>query len=272
MEQSRSARLPADRPCQGSAGYGPVGIQAHAEDSKPAAAAPAGSAGSSGDNYTYRAVPYNVLPIAGPIQVSNQGVISNPTGPGASAACPSGQTGYFVYDTQGYSKGMICVPSPTDNLPPATSPEIALAEQASSSQPWPSLTMGINPGIGLTGMPSWFWLAGGSASILDATASSGPLTITVRAKLAGITWMFGDGAGYDSQDLGHAYPAPSEIQHTYQTDTYGRQAGYTVSGVLRYAVTYSVNGGPWATLGVKVRAFNQQYIVNQLQPEAVGLK
>jgi hypothetical protein len=35
-------------------------------------------------------------------------------------------------------------------------------------------------------------------------------------------------------------------------------------------VTYSVNGGPWNTLGVKTRPFSQQYLVYQLQPEAVA--
>ncbi len=104
----------------------------------------------------------------------------------------------------------------------------------------------------------------------DATASSGPLTVTVRARLAGVTWEFGDGSGYDSSDLGQAYPAQSDIRHIYQTETYGLRAGYTATGILRYLVNYSVNGGPRTTLGVKTRAFNQQYFVYQLQPEAVS--
>ena len=40
--------------------------------------------------------------------------------------------------------------------------------------------------------------------------------------------------------------------------------------ILRYLVTYSVNSGPWMTLGVKTRPLSQQYLVYQLQPEAVA--
>ena len=255
---------------QGVASYDSSGIQAGAHSlptGPPTGDQPAGT--YNGPVYIYRPVPYNAIPDSGPIIVNSQGVISNPTGPGSHSACPNGQTGYYVYDSLGYSLGMVCVANPTDSLPPATSPEIVLAEQASSHQPWPTLTLSINPGVGLTGMSSWFWLAGASPSVPDATASAGPLTVTVRARLAGVTWEFGDGMGYDSADLGRAYPTPSDVQHVYQTDTYGLQAGYTVSGILRYLVTYSVNGGPWTTLGVKTKAFSQQYSVFQAQPQAV---
>ena len=255
---------------QGAASYDSGGIQAGAQSQTTAAPTAEQPAAYNGPVYTYRPVPYNAIPAVGPIQANSQGVISNPTGPGAQSACPNGQTGYNVYDSQGNSLGMVCVANPSDNLPPPNSPEIALAEQASSHQPWPALTLGINPGVGLTGMSSWFWLAGAGPSVPDATASAGPLTVTVRARLAGVTWEFGDGMGYDSADFGRAFPAPSNVQHVYQTDTYGLQAGYTVSGILRYLVTYSVNGGPWTTLGVKTKAFSQQYPVFQAQPQAVA--
>jgi len=255
---------------QGSASYDSSGTQASVASQPKAPAPQSGGVALTGPTYTYRPVPYNAIPDSGPLSANSQGVISNPTGPGAQSACPNGQTGYYVYDSQGNPLGMVCVANPTDNLPPPTSPEIALAEQASSHQPWPALTLGISPGVGLTGMSSWFWLAGASPSVPEATASSGPLTVTVRARLAGVTWEFGDGMGYDSADFGRAYPAPSNVQHVYQTDTYGLQTGYTVSSILRYLVTYSVNGGPWTTLGVKTKAFSQQYPVFQAQPQAVA--
>jgi len=247
---------------QGSAGYDPNGITAAASSH------PSGTdTTSSGPNYTYRPVPYNSIPAPG-IQ-NNNGTLSNPNQGLSAPACPGGQTGYYVYDSQGSSLGIVCVPNPTDSLLPPTTPEIALADQASSRQPWPTLTLGINPSIGLTGLPSWFWLSG-SAAMPDAVASSGPLTVRVRARLAGVSWEFGDGLGYDSQDLGEAYPAQSDVQHLYQTDTYRLSSGYSVVAVLRYLVTYSVNGGPWMTLGVKTRPLSQQYLVYQLQPEAVA--
>src|SRR6266566_5948593 len=247
---------------QGSAGYDPNGITAPAS-TKPTATGTTSTAPS----YTYRPVPGNSVPGSCPTQ--NNGLISNPCAQLPVSACPSAQTGYYVYDSNGNALGLICVPNPTDSLLPPTTPEIALADEASSRQPWPAVRLGINPRAGLTGLPSWFWLSGG-ATMPDAVASSGPLTVRVRARLAGVSWEFGDGLGVDSVDLGQSYPAQSDIQHLYQTDTYRLANGYRVVAILRYLVTYSVNGGSWNTLGVKTRPFSQQYLVFQLQPEAVA--
>ena len=248
---------------KGSAGYDPNGITATASTQ------PSGP-GTTGTEptYNYRPVPYNAAPGSCPTTQTN-GTVSNPCAQIPVSVCPAGQTGYYVYDSNGNSLGIVCVPNPTDSLLPSTTPELALANEASSRQPWPVLRLGINPSVGLTGLPSWYWLSG-SSSMADAVASSGPLTVSVRARLEGISWEFGDGLGYDSLDLGQAYPAQSDIQHLYQTDTYRVTNGYTVMAILRYLVTYSVNNGPWKTLGVKTRPISQQYLVYQLQPEAVA--
>ena len=248
---------------KGSAGYDPNGITATASTQ------PSGPGTTSTEpTYNYRPVPYNAAPGSCPTTQTN-GTISNPCSQIPAPVCPAGQTGYYVYDSNGNSLGIVCVPNPTDSLLPSTTPELALANEASSRQPWPVLRFGVNPSVGLTGLPSWFWLSG-SASMADAVASSGPLTVSVRARLEGISWEFGDGLGYASLDLGQAYPAQSDIQHLYQTDTYRVTNGYTVIAILRYLVTYSVNNGPWKTLGVKTRPISQQYVVYQLQPEAVA--
>jgi len=248
---------------QGSAGYDPNGITATASTQ------PTGSGTTStAPSYTYRPVPGNSVPGSCPT-TQNNGQISNPCAQLPVSACPSAQTGYYVYDPNGNALGLVCVPNPTDSLLPPTTPEIALADEASSRQQWPVLRLGINPSAGLTGLPSWFWLSG-TASMEDAVASSGPLTVRVRARLEGVSWEFGDGLGYDSLDLGQPYPAQSDIQHLYQTDTYRLTNGYRVIAILRYLVTYSVNGGVWNALGVKTRPISQQYLVYQLQPEAVA--
>src|SRR5438132_1559741 len=233
-----------------------------------AATQPTGSGTTSAaPSYVYRTVPGNSVPGACPTQ--NTGLISNPCAGLPTSACPPAQTGYYVYDSNGNALGLVCVPNPADSLLPPTTPEIALADQASSRQPWPALALGITPRAGLTGLPSWFRLSG-SAAMPDAVASSGPLTVRVQARLAGVSWEFGDGLGFDSVDLGQSYPVQSDIQHLYQTDTYRLANGYRVVAILRYLVTYSVNGGSWNTLGVKTRPFSQQYLVYQLQPEAVA--
>ena len=250
---------------QGAASYGPPGTQATADSqaNQPQILVP--TAGGASD-YTFRPVPDNQLPVVPPLVANSAGTISVPQ-VGTQNACPPGQTGYLVYGSGGNTPfGVICVPSGQ----PVNSPEVSLAQKASSSQPWPNLALGVNPVTGLTGLASWFWLGGGSASMSDATASSGPLTVAVHASLIGATWDFGDGSRSDSGDLGQAYPAGSDVQHVYQTDTYGLPGGYTISGLLRFLVTYSVNGGPWQQLGVKTKAYSRSYSVFQIQPVAVG--
>src|SRR5260370_25257174 len=157
---------------QGSAGYDPSGISA------TTATKPSGSGTTSSvPPYVSRRVPNNAVPAPGPIQ-NNNGTLSNSGQAIPIPACPAGQTGYYVYDSNGNSLGMVCVPNPTDSLLPPTTPEIALADQASSRQPLPTLVMGINPRTVLNGLPSWLWLRG-HASMPDAVASSGPLTVRV---------------------------------------------------------------------------------------------
>ena len=250
----------------GSAGYGSTGIEATAssQTSEPIAY----DSGYSGPTYTYAQIPYNTVPTSGAPQVNNQGVITIPPG-GFQDPCPPGQTAYYMYGPSGNGLGVICVPNTTNTFPANGSPAVQLAEEASSLQKWPQLVMGVNPTTGLTGLSSWFWLAGGSPKMRDATATAGPLTVTVRATFLGVTWEYGDGSSYDSSDLGQAYPAESDVQHVYQTDTYGMAQGYTVTALLRYQVSYATNGGRFLVLGIKTRAFTEPYVVYQEQPEAV---
>ena len=147
------------------------------------------------------------------------------------------------------------------------SPPIQLATQASGQQPWPSLVVQSNPSQGLTGLASWFWVAGG-ADIPPATATAGPLTVTVSAQLVDVTWDFGDGKTYDAgRSLGRPYPNESDVQHTYQTDSYGIPGGYDITMTLRFDVVYRVNGGAWIPLGSKSKTYAAKYPVDQAQPE-----
>jgi hypothetical protein len=251
---------------QGSAGYDQAGIQATAQSQGTGAPPPPYQGTDNG--YTYREIPYNAVVVPGPLQMNQYGVIQVQQGAG-QAACPSGQTGYYSYDPNGNFAGVVCVANQAP--PPANATAAQLAEMASQHQPWPNLAMGVNPGQGLTGLSSWFWLGGGSPSMPDATASASGMTVTVRATLVDVLWDFGDGSGYDSgSDIGQAYPASSDVQHVYQTDTFGRPAGYLISALLRFKVTYSVNGGPWTDLGIKARPYSRPYSVSQLQPQAVS--
>jgi hypothetical protein len=252
---------------QGTAGFGNAGITA------AAAVNTTGNKGEqnlgSGLSFTYTAIPDNTLvTVGGPPQAIN-GVIPKP-GTGFQTACPPGQTGYYVYDSTGQFAGVLCVPNGVATAT-GSAAVIALAQQASSREPWPLLTVSVNPATGITGLQSWFWLAPGNAAMPPASATAGPLTVTVRAALIDVLWVFGDGSRLDSgKSLGQAFPQPSNVRHVYETDTYGLSSGYQAGATLRFGVWYSVNGGPWQFLGTKARSYSLSYVVNQIQPEGVS--
>jgi hypothetical protein len=243
---------------QGTAGFDPSGTKA-TSSSTTNVAAPQQAQGPAGENngpaLTYVPAQNGVAPGGGTVVLL--------------VSCPPGQTAYSVFDAAGALVSTACVgnqgPAPGGPLPSAQQ----LAQAASDTQPWPVLRVSTNPDIGLTGLASWFWCAG-SASMPDATANSGPLTVTVRATLAGVDWNFGDGSR-SAGGLGQPFPVQSDVQHVFQTSTFGLASGYTVTATVRWTVTFSVNGGPFTVLGVKSRSYSRSYIVNQLQPEAVGV-
>ncbi|MHB8507393.1 MAG: hypothetical protein ACYDGR_01930 [Candidatus Dormibacteria bacterium] len=255
----------------GTAGYGNQGIEASAASS--ANKGPGGHGGYySGPVYTYEPIPGNVVPAYDPSIYIQNGFIQKPMGTlPTQPACPPGQTGYYVWDSTGQLVATICVPDTTTSTGVPAGPVGALVQQASSQQPWPNLVVGSNPTNGLAGLQSWFWLGGGVATIPQASATAGPLSVRVQATLTDIVWDFGDGIQYDSgSSLGAAYPQQSDISHIYQADSYGLSGGFVVSVSLRFAVTYSVNGGPWTALGTKARTYSRPYTVNQAQPEGVS--
>jgi hypothetical protein len=259
---------------QGNAGFDSSGTHAGSNSqTNVAPVAPIGAGTpppSGGSDITVQPIPYNQVP--GGAQTNGSGlIINNPMN--TQPACPAGQTGFFVVVPAGIALvqvQVVCVPIQVPPPPQATAlSPLQLAQQASAKQPWPNLTVNVNPGVGLTGLPMWFWCAG-SPTMPDASASSGPLTVTVRATLADVTWEFGDGAG-SSGDLGRAFPAQSTIQHVYQTDSFGLTSGYPITVSVRWNVSFSVNGGPFSDLGFKTMDYSRSYVVEQLQPQAVSV-
>jgi hypothetical protein len=254
---------------QGSAGFDQSGIEAQASSrAQQPSEGPPSTAAASGPGITFQQIPFNALPFSGPPRIGTGGAIVTPPGVPV-AACPPGQTGFLAFDSNGVPLGTVCVgPSNAPAGAPAPS-ALQLAQQASAEQPWPVLQVTIDPQVGLTGLASSFRLTG-DPLMPDATATAGALTVSVHATLVDVVWTWGDGGGLSSgTDTGSPPPA-GRIQHVYQTDTFGR-APYVAGALLRYDVTYSVNGGPPIELGVKARPYVTSYTVNQLQPEAVSV-
>ena len=256
----------------GTAGYGDEGINAAAQSNSDGRKG--GGTGSyySYGGYTYKPVTDNT--IFGPVQTVQYGaggaLIKPPIAP--SPACGPGETGYFVYGPDGSPMGVVCVPASTPGTPTPSNPVLTLADQATSLVPWPNLVVSANPNSGLSGLASWFWIGGGSVVVPPASATAGPLTVTVRATLVDAIWDFGDGtAPLDSgSSLGQAYPTPSDVAHLYQASSYGLASGFTLTLTLRFGVAYSVNGGSSTPFGTATRTYSRSYPVYQAQPEGVS--
>lgn len=110
--------------------------------------------------------------------------------------------------------------------PPAISPEV-VARIAVSRLVLPSVVIRVNPAADqLVGLPSWFWVDGGSWRPQSATASVPGLSVTATAVPVRTVWSTGDGAsvgcagpgtpwrfGMDpravSPSCGHTYTRPS---------------------------------------------------------------
>src|SRR4029077_17149480 len=89
---------------KGSAGYDPDGI------TPTASPKPSGPGTTSTEpTYNYRPVPYNAAPGSCPTTQTN-GTISNPCSQIPAPVCPTGQTGYYVYDSITHPLGTVFCP------------------------------------------------------------------------------------------------------------------------------------------------------------------
>lgn len=81
----------------------------------------------------------------------------------------------------------------------------------------PSLQIAVNPAqVGITNLASYFWLSGASNAPVYTRAGASPLgSIELRATPLSYLWSFGDGSTLRTTSLGQAYPAVSDIAHTY---------------------------------------------------------
>jgi hypothetical protein len=142
---------------------------------------------------------------------------------------------------------------------PALDPR-AMAERLARDLPYPAATLGATPSArGLTGLESWFWVAGYSgAPIADAVEGFG-LLVEVEARPGAATWSFGDGTAPARGTLGLAPPARSDVRHVFEQSSHGTP--FTLAVTVRLDVRYRVNGGSWESLTPVLRTATRQYAV-----------
>ena len=160
--------------------------------------------------------------------------------------------------------------------------------------PWPPLTIRAQPApIGLTGLPTWFWLAGLNGQPITASqhvqvaglANAQPgcpggagaaEDVAVQAVPVGYTWRFGDdrpASSLTTTTAGVPYPRQDgAITHQYE-DTSGGSGhpnGFLVQVDAQFRLQFRSGNGAWQALPASDRQAALRYPVQQAYPVIVG--
>ncbi|MHB1162569.1 MAG: hypothetical protein ACYC3V_19880, partial [Chloroflexota bacterium] len=196
------------------------------------------------------------------------------------------------------SNNVVIGPAPANSPPPdtlvsgnggSTDPrEVAL--DALGHVPLPNIQLRMNPALGLVAMPGWFWVEGydgssfGTSRTVNIPPEVGPevptsvvpandsrrqgrsFTVDVRIWPTRYEWSSGDGANLVNLSLGKAYPAQSDIQHTYEYTSLRFPSGFPVWLTVDFAAEFRVNGGAPQGLPAIRRTYASVYRVQEVQP------
>jgi hypothetical protein len=167
---------------------------------------------------------------------------------------------YFLF-CGGEYRGVVWI-GPHNTVDPAASAR-AIADRLVREVRVPSVSVGINPREGLTGLESWFWIRGYDGRPINRRLTAFGLTVEVRIRRGQVTWDFGDGTPPTAGDLGRAYPARSTVRHVYTVRSAARP--YTVTAQFDLAPEFRVDGGAWQPLPPIVRTATSAYTVREVQ-------
>jgi hypothetical protein len=208
-----------------------------------------------------------------------QSIIWLPTGAAASGVQLTGPAGTSTV-AQATSRGL---GNPRD-----------VAVAALRRVPLPDLKIRVNPGLGLVAVPGWFWVEGydgqpfGTSQTVtlppeissevpvdvipatDARRRPSSYTVQVRVWPTRYEWSFGDGKAATTQSLGKAYPAESDIKHTYDYSSLRFEDGFPVTVAVEFAAEYRVNRGAAERLPSIRRTYEASYRVQEAQAILAG--
>lgn len=114
--------------------------------------------------------------------------------------------------------------------PTGTVEAVRVARELVARAEWPSVAPGVNPTVGITGIPGWFWATPDPAVTLRPGNGPG---FTLDLHVTGAQWSFGDGG--TASGLGRAFPAASPVTHLWRrTGTYPVRVTVEVGGRVRF--------------------------------------
>lgn len=155
--------------------------------------------------------------------------------------------------------------------------------------PLPAIQIKENPALGLVNLPGWFWIDGydgkpfGASRTVTIPPAVGPnvpftrvpkddprrqptsFTVSVQLWPTNYQWSFGDGSSLETHSLGQAYPAPSDIAHTYQFSSLRTPGGFPIKLTVDFAAQYQINGGAVQGLPPISHDYTATYPVQEAQ-------
>jgi hypothetical protein len=114
--------------------------------------------------------------------------------------------------------------------------------------------------IGLTGLPSFFWV-GNELRPVSATAGVPGITVTAEARPVTYLWDFGDGHDTSTDHPGRPWTEThsGNITHLYET-----KGGYETTVEVIWAARWRVNDGAWQDLGYFSTSDTADYPVREM--------
>lgn len=115
--------------------------------------------------------------------------------------------------------------------------------------------------VGLTGLPSYFWLAE-ELQPVAATAVVPGMRVTAEATPVSYLWSFGDGSELATRDPGRAWrkAKPGNISHRYET-----RGAYELQVRVIWEARWRIGTGPWRPLGYFANEDSERYPVRQVR-------
>jgi hypothetical protein len=176
----------------------------------------------------------------------------------AHRTCSDGTDDFIWVDACDFITADICPVSR-----PSVDP-LVLAQRVRDHLPVPGLTISTNPGRGLVGLKTWFWLQKGGRPLSDSLSAFG-VRVDVQALPTSYEWDFGDGRTTTTSSPGSPYPQRSPVTHTYERSSAAHPSGYSVSVITVFDVRWRTNGGRWRTLPGITRTSERAYPVAESQ-------